>query len=901
MEPAAETPESIPAGSSLTSPEDTPPVGPIFAGEQRGAEHPPESVSEISGTLDTRVEIPPERAVGARPQIRRRSLLAWIALGILVTLGLAVGVGFLWLRWYENSSLQQAQAHLQAEEWEAAETCAEQALEYRSYGLLANPARLVLARGEARYHLGKTDLALADLEEGKAADPASASPSLLQAQIQFEQGSLDEALVYAKEAQQKDDRLGFPYALLALQTFQQRDFSLALTLANQAIERDSSQAIAFRTRGSIATLRGDPSAAIVDLTRALELQPGDVEALAWRAFANSEGDNKEDALKDAAAAQAAAEDSPAGLWAAAITANINKKTAESQAAINKAIELDGSRAEFYLMRAYCFHKEADLEKYRADLDKTLELAPETVSAIYYRALSYFVRYSKIDLQAEADRMTRINPDSNLTPLLLSARSARARDFKQSLEYVDQALAADPEDFKSYIAKGAYSLRLNEFEQAVQSCNRAIEIWEGSDNGLFCLAQIDYAQRNYKQSIEKLDKLIQQNPEYADAYGLKALALFFIKDIQGSQNAAQEAINQDPLSPNNLIVHAFLAENQSNFSQADADLNKALEVAPSLPVTLVARGENFLYQNQDALALGEARKALEVDPLIPDAYNLLFRIHMKQAKYADALEDAQNAVRLDPYNPIAYQILGQAQQRNGKNDQSVENLNKSLQLFPDNVQTLFWLERAHESVGDFETAVQDIKQYLQLKDQLTEDEINLAQDRLDFLVTIPKAVNGQRTVVDRALDFSISYPITWLQQPLPNEQYQLYLVKTDSTDKIGSSLMVGVFEFHPGSLDSSVSITALADYTRQAMVGSNSSYKYLSRDSFQTEEFLGVVDTFTMDISLEDGSQLPVTARYYYFKSENAVIAVYFISSMDTFAADFQDADKIVATLAYSSL
>ncbi len=893
MEP---TPDSLETSPAVTPPESAE-ENPIEMAEDTPTETPEEAAPAAAEEPPEELPAEPPAEVDAvpLPARRRRSPWLWIIGGVLLLLILAAGGGFLWLRSTESNGLKQAQDSLQAGNWAAAEAAADGALQYRSTGLLANPAALVLARGEARYHLAKMDLAMADLEEGKAADPASARPYLLQAQIQFDQGKLTEALNYAAEAQKRDDTLGFPYALQALQAYQQRNYAQALSLAGKAIDRDTTIAFPYHIRGSILSIQGSYAAALKDLSRALELQPGDVETLAWRAYTFLQNDKKEESLKDARAAQSAAPDSAAGLWAQAMASFIDYKNDDSLTAIDKAINKDGNRPEFYYLRAINYYKVANRADALADYEKAIQLAPDFIEAIFNRAWDLYSRYQDVDIEAEADRILKINPQSGLSSLLLASKYVHQRDWEKALAYQEQARAADPEDFHVYYNRGYIYLFQHDYKKATDDCNKAREIWPDATGPILCLADIQSAQKNYDQALELINKALQINPQNASVHTFKAAMLMAKKDNDGAKAEVEAALKIDPQSPNALRVRSDLAVADNDNVKAAADLNKALEASPNNTDVLLARGYIYLNMGNTVSATEDAQTVMKLNKYLPETQYLLFTINLQLRKDTDALQNAKTAAELDPNSSIPYLLMGEVYQSNGNTKLAITNLEKSIQIDPSDARAHYYLAQAHEDEGDFEAAAKDYQNLLSLKDQLTEDQITAYQDRLDFLQTIPKAVNGQRTVAVEGQNFAITYPVTWRQEPVTVEGTSLYLIKVDEEKIVTSSISVGSFPFEPGTQDASLTVTQLADYMNQVLA-EVPSFRFISRKPIQANELKGIVDTFNLDQSTEDGSTTPISAQYYYFKTESEFFIIMFSGMPETFDADSKEVEKIAASL-----
>lgn len=855
--------------------------------QQDSTRGPEESALEISGS--------PTSPTSETLAKHRINPLIWILAGAALLVILAAGGGFIWLRSLESTALKQGQDNLLASNWAAAESSVDQALQYRSTGLLANPLQLVLVRGEARFHLGKADLAMADLEEAKAVDPASAQPYLFQAHIQYDRGNIDQALVYANDAQERDDKLGFPYALQAFQVYQKNDYNNAFSLANKAIERDAKLDKAFFIRGTILSMRGDSKAAIKDLDRALELKPKDAEALAWRSFTYYQDYQNANSLADAKSAQAIAPESAAGFWAQAIENMIAYKYEDSLANINKAINLDGGRPEFLLLRGLSYYKTINIKDSLEDFDKALQLAPDYVWAIFEKAGLLLSRNEEVNIESEANRILAINSQSEFAPFILAQEAYHYVNMGKALEELNQTLLLAPGNFSAFIRRGFIYIHQRDFAKANADCSKALEIWPNSNGALICLATIEAGQKNYDKAIGMLDQAFGINPLNSDALALKAKVLLQKEEKDQAKAVLNAALKIDPDSPTTLIVHSMWAIASHDQVQAMSDVNKALEKSPKDTDVLIARGFVHMDEGKTDQVIEDAQAVLKINSRLPDPQYLLYDANMKLDKRLEALANAKTAADLDPANPLAYQNLGEVYQKSGNNELAIKNLQKSVDLDPTNDTALALLTQAYQETGDYEAAIKTIDKLLALKSQLSQDQIDLLQQTRDFLVTIPAAVNGQRTVKNEELNFTITYPVSWVPRPIKTDNIALSLDKMKDVDTAASSLFIQFFPFDPNSSDAYVPISAVADDVSQVLKKAYSSYKFISRTQFQAKNLNGIADTFEETRQDAEGNDEKVIARYYYFKSENDFILCGFFSQSDEFAANSDEADQIVAT------
>jgi TolB-like protein len=128
------------------------------------------------------------------------------------------------------------------------------------------------------------------------------------------------------------------------------------------------------------------------------------------------------------------------------------------------------------------------------------------------------------------------------------------------------------------------------------------------------------------SMRHLNQAIEVDPQFADAYAIRATAFLFNADSPSFDKAL------------------FLA--------AQRDIDQALSIDPNSAQAHAAQGFLFRYQKPDDPVTAEAayRRALTLDPYLVNAWNWLAGNLKIQGRYDEAFDALQNAVRIDPLAP-----------------------------------------------------------------------------------------------------------------------------------------------------------------------------------------------------------------------------------------------------------
>ncbi len=266
----------------------------------------------------------------------------------------------------------------------------------------------------------------------------------------------------------------------------------------------------------------------------------------------------------------------------------------------------------------------------------------------------------------------------------------------------------------------------------------------------------YAQRRTREDINTAirycEKALQEDPNYALAYaglgdsysqlGVRS----YIAPIEGRQKAEEAARKALMLDENLAEAHAslgfaFVAFAPSNFSLGDRELQRAIELSPSLAMAHQYLGISLARQGRFDESLEELLKARELDPLssiiarqvaapyyfkrdyaralelvrqandLGPAFttNWEIGVYIKTRKFDEALAELDKAKRNRPYDPIliystgmvyaaqgrraeALQIIKELEEMSGASLSEAQVMAKIYAALNEKEQALTWLER-----------------------------------------------------------------------------------------------------------------------------------------------------------------------------------------------------------------
>ena len=155
--------------------------------------------------------------------------------------------------------------------------------------------------------------------------------------------------------------------------------------------------------------------------------------------------------------------------------------------------------------------------------------------------------------------------------------------------------------------------------------------------------------NYDEALQNIDKAIEFDPNYADAWA--RLCLIYLDEHRFNHNprpnplvraltAARRAVELDPTSQ---LGRSALAQAYFFRHELDAflpELERALALNPNDVGTLAGVGTNLLYAG-DERGITLIRRAMALDPFHPPLlYSVIAHYHFERGEYEEALAAAR---------------------------------------------------------------------------------------------------------------------------------------------------------------------------------------------------------------------------------------------------------------------
>jgi len=143
--------------------------------------------------------------------------------------------------------------------------------------------------------------------------------------------------------------------------------------------------------------------------------------------------------------------------------------------------------------------------------------------------------------------------------------------------------------------------------------------------------------------------VRLRPDLLEAQRSLALLAMRQGDMRALEPAANQIIRLQPASPDGYALHALSYINRRQFTAADGDIRKAIEVDPRSHLGYVQRGNLRFIQKQYADAAQAYREALVRDSNSTDALRGLMNSYLARNQVEKAVTAANAQIAMAPAN------------------------------------------------------------------------------------------------------------------------------------------------------------------------------------------------------------------------------------------------------------
>lgn len=202
-----------------------------------------------------------------------------------------------------------------------------------------------------------------------------------------------------------------------------------------------------------------------------------------------------------------------------------------------------------------------------------------------------------------------------------------------------------------------------------------------------LGDLHFDQHEYDVAVKHYSTAIRFDSNSAHAYFKRGECHFHVEAYKDSLSDFKNAVELEPDNPIYLDRLANANFNLRQFDDSVAAMEKAIKLNPpeidrfkrSLATMLSNRAFAYSQEKKYSDAIADLDKALELDPDSNSFHRLRASCYWNSGEYERALPDFDEAVRRDPQNINYYMTRGYCLQVLGRNDEADKDFKKAKEL------------------------------------------------------------------------------------------------------------------------------------------------------------------------------------------------------------------------------
>jgi cellulose synthase operon protein C len=479
-----------------------------------------------------------------------------------------------------------------------------------------------------------------------------------------------------------------------------RLFTEAQAVADRLLQKDPNDADAHALQASLDFAQDNRDAALQELQKAVALDPNRPEFYVQLAAVQSAKhmDSAESSLQKALAINP--KFSPA-MESLAIVYQNSGRSGEAEHLLKEAIALDprNLRPRQQLARLYLSqNRKADAEGVMVQAKKDLSNQGDL-----YRVLGdYYVSIGDLEKAiAEYASISREHAEDLKTKQGYIDLLLQENKIEEASKLNDEILHANPRDTTAQLIRGRILNLRGQFSDAIVVLQVALKD-EPNDARLHYQLGLALSKTgNLERAQQEWRESVKLEPRLIDAQLALAQFALIKNDRDLLREAAEQIIQNRPSDPRGYILRA---DAESVAERVEADINRALAVAPQSPFGYLAMGGWLAKQARFLEAQKYYEQALDRDPNQFDALNALVAVFVHQKQNSKAMERVRQQIAKAPSNDGFYALLGGLQAADKDFGGAESSLQEAIRLNKNNLGAFLLLSNVERAQGSTEKAL-----------------------------------------------------------------------------------------------------------------------------------------------------------------------------------------------------
>ena len=253
------------------------------------------------------------------------------------------------------------------------------------------------------------------------------------------------------------------------------DYQQAILDLTRAIDIDSEDHRAYINRGIAYRNTGQPDKALKDYNHAIQLNPKDAGVYNNRGNVYSQLGQDREALSDYNASIEINPNNPQSFYNRGKAWIRLERTAEAIEDFTKAISLDPAYMEAYINRGIIYGQSGKFKMAVEDLSRAINMGIRDARVYYNRGLSLYRMGKHRGAIDDYSRAIRLAPDYADAYINRGGAYGTLRKYSRAVEDLDKAISMNPDDPQAYLNRGLVYQEWKKYKKAVIDYTKVIEL------------------------------------------------------------------------------------------------------------------------------------------------------------------------------------------------------------------------------------------------------------------------------------------------------------------------------------------------------------------------------------------------------------------------------------------
>ncbi len=248
--------------------------------------------------------------------------------------------------------------------------------------------------------------------------------------------------------------------------------------------------------------------------------------------------------------------------------------------INKAVELDSTKGDYYLIQADVMFANLLIPQAKKAFEKCLQLDPKNIDAWLKMAeLHLYIKKYKECIQY-ANEALKIDKHKGKAYFIKGFVYKESGDTVKAISSFQTCVEQEPENYDAYMQLGILNSNKNN-KLAPQYFGSALRLNPKSVEALYGRGLYYQNNKDFNKAFEDYTAILQIDPKYKDAhYNLGYIHLVYLKVYDQAIKHFSDAIACDQYFVQAYYNRGLCYENVGDIAAAEADFKHALSIFPS---------------------------------------------------------------------------------------------------------------------------------------------------------------------------------------------------------------------------------------------------------------------------------------------------------------------------------